>query len=397
MRLVEYPSNTEVSRAFRNRAIDGAALTLDEALLLAQDGFGLGVVLVMDISHGGDVILGRAEMRTVRDLVGRRVAVDTGTVAAYVLARALTLNGLERSNVKVVHVDYSEHAAAFQAGRVDAVVNGEPLRSELLASGASLLFDSTAIPGEIVDVLAIRSDYLEAHGAIVTGLLRAWFRAIDYLNANPEDAAARMAVREHITAERFLKSLEVLRHPGARREPEAPGGPGPTACPVRAQAHGGHARGAAPAGPDRGRCVVRARPARGPRAMTALPSLKRTVPLLLLAFAGILSAVDLLYHIPRAERTATNRARERLFQDLSGLQGSVEYLVLKGDLEGARREVTVLGSNPECEIAMLLDDTGLVIAATRRAFLGQPARRPWRCSMPAWPRRPRGNAAPTWP
>lgn len=130
--------------------------------------------------------------------------------------------------------------------------------------------------------------------------------------------------------------------------------------------------------------------------MTALPSLKRTVPLLLLAFAGILSAVDVLYHIPRAERIATNRARERLFQDLSRLQGTVEYLVLKGDLEGARREVTVLGSNSECEIALLLDDTGLVMAAHAAPFSANRHRRPWRCSMPAWPRRPRVNAVPTW-
>ncbi|MGH8578238.1 MAG: HAMP domain-containing protein [Gammaproteobacteria bacterium] len=35
----------------------------------------------------------------------------------------------------------------------------------------------------------------------------------------------------------------------------------------------------------------------------------------------------------------------------------------------------VLGSNPECALALLLDDTGLVMAATRRAFLGQPAHR----------------------
>ncbi|MBA2593210.1 MAG: ABC transporter substrate-binding protein [Pseudomonadota bacterium] len=227
VRLVEYPSNTEVSRAFRNRAIDGAALTLDEAISLAEGGFGLRVVLVMDISHGGDVILGRSEMRTVRDLVGRRVAVDTGTVASYVLARALALNGLKASDLKIVHVDYSEHAAAFRAGRVDAIVNAEPLRSELLASGASLLFDSTAIPGEIVDILAIRSDYLEAHGANVTGLLRAWFRATDYLGRNPNDAAARMAVREQITAERFLKSLEGLRIPGHAENLKLFGGPDP--------------------------------------------------------------------------------------------------------------------------------------------------------------------------
>ncbi len=158
--LVEYPSASEVIRAFRNHAIEAAALTFDEVLPLAQDGFKPRVVLVMDISHGGDAILGRPELRTVKDLAGRPVAVDTGTVGAYVLTRALMLNGLKQSDVTIVHVEHNGQGAAFKEGRVDAVVNAEPLRSQLLAGGASLLFDRTQIPGEIVDVLTVEATYL---------------------------------------------------------------------------------------------------------------------------------------------------------------------------------------------------------------------------------------------
>jgi len=43
--LVEYPSASEVIRAFRNHAIEAAALTFDEVLLLTQDGFKPRVVL----------------------------------------------------------------------------------------------------------------------------------------------------------------------------------------------------------------------------------------------------------------------------------------------------------------------------------------------------------------
>jgi NitT/TauT family transport system substrate-binding protein len=211
--LVEYPTNNEVLRAFRNQAIDGIAITLDEVLLLDQDGFDPRVVLVMDISHGADAIVGRADMRTVKDLVGRRVAVVSGVMSAYVLSRALTLNGLKSSDVKVVRLEVNEHVAAFRRGEVDAAVTLEPVRSELLVAGASLLFDSTAIPGEVVDVLVVRAAYLEGNPKVVRELLDGWFRAVDYLTHQPQDAAARMAVHQQISGEQFLKSLDGLQIP----------------------------------------------------------------------------------------------------------------------------------------------------------------------------------------
>jgi hypothetical protein len=102
-------------------------------------------------------------------------------------------------------------------------------------------------------------------------------------------------------------------------------------------------------------------------------SLKVTVPLVLLGFAVALSTLNLIYQVPRAERAVEEDHRERLLQELSRLQGTLEYLLLKGDIEGARREVAILASNRNYTVVALTDDQHSVIAATRRAWLGRPA------------------------
>ena len=100
-------------------------------------------------------------------------------------------------------------------------------------------------------------------------------------------------------------------------------------------------------------------------------SLKVTVPLILLAFAATLSTVNLLYHVPQAERAAEEDSRKRLAQEMSRLQSTLEYLLLKGDLEAAQHEIAVLAHNHDVVLAALTDDRNAVIASTRRAWLGR--------------------------
>ena len=102
-------------------------------------------------------------------------------------------------------------------------------------------------------------------------------------------------------------------------------------------------------------------------------SLKVTVPLILLGFAVTLSALNVVYQVPRAERAVEEDHRERLLQELSRLQSTLEYLLHKGDIEGARREVAILASNRNYTVVALTDDQHNVIAATRRTWLGRPA------------------------
>lgn len=227
VRLIEYPSASEVMRAFRNQAIDGMVISLDEVLMLAQDNFEPRIVLVIDISQGGDAIVGREGLRTMRDLAGKRVAVESGVLGAYVLSRALALNGMQKSDVKIVYQEANEHVAAYRADLVDAVVTFNPVRSELLRMGASLLFDSTEIPGEIVDLVAVRVSALDQSPGRVRALVAGWFRALDYLERNRQDAAVRMGARQQMTGEQFLESLRGLELPSRQENLKLLGGTDP--------------------------------------------------------------------------------------------------------------------------------------------------------------------------
>ena len=100
VQLVEYPSASEVLRAYRNQAIDGMVISLDELFGIAVDGLEPRIVLVVDVSNGADVVVGRAGMHTMRDLKGKSVAVESGALGAFVLSRALALSGMQASDVE---------------------------------------------------------------------------------------------------------------------------------------------------------------------------------------------------------------------------------------------------------------------------------------------------------
>jgi NitT/TauT family transport system substrate-binding protein len=211
--LVEYPSASEVLRAFRNQAIDGMVISLDELFGLAQDGFQPRIVLVVDVSHGADVVVGRHGMKTMHDLAGRSVAVESSALGAFVLSRALALNGMDAGDVTVVHLESNEQPRAFENGKVDGAVTFDPYRGQLLRAGAVTLFDSTQIPGEIVDLLALRASVIDRNPRGVQALLSGWFDALDYIQNEPLDAARRMGIRQQTTAEQFLQAQKGLHIP----------------------------------------------------------------------------------------------------------------------------------------------------------------------------------------
>ena len=227
VQLVEYPSASEVLRAYRNQAIDGMVISLDELFGLAVDGLQPRVILVVDVSHGADVVVGRPGMKTMQDLKGKSVAVESGALGAFVLSRALTLNGMQASDVNVVHLESNEQPKAFEKGTVDGAVTFDPYRVQFLQAGAATLFDSTRIPGEIVDLVAVRATVIDKQPKAVQALLAGWFKATDYMKVDPRDAARRMGIRQQTTGEQFLEAQKGLHVPTREENLKMLGGPKP--------------------------------------------------------------------------------------------------------------------------------------------------------------------------
>jgi NitT/TauT family transport system substrate-binding protein len=202
-----------VLRAFRNQAIDGMVISLDELFGLAADGLQPRIILVVDVSNGADVVVGRRGMKSLRDLKDKSIAVESSALGAFVLSRALALNGMQAGDVNAVHLESNEQPGAFEKGQIDGAVTFDPYRAQFLRAGAQTLFDSSQIPGEIVDLLAVRADVIEKHPRAVQALLAGWFSATDYMKRNPKDAAHRMGIRQQTSGEQFLEAQRGLHVP----------------------------------------------------------------------------------------------------------------------------------------------------------------------------------------
>lgn len=205
--VYEVPSATASIRAFRNGYIDVVALTLDEALLLLEDKVPIKVLLVMDVSNGADAIVARPPIQSLKDIKDKAVGVESMALGAYMLTRALIKGGLQPESVKPIYIPFNKHEEAYKQHLVDILVTFEPVKSKIVQLGGRILIDSKELPNEIFDVLVIRETALNSHLQEVKSLLNGWFKAVDYLASNKEDAAFTVARRINSTPEQFINSL----------------------------------------------------------------------------------------------------------------------------------------------------------------------------------------------
>jgi len=190
IRLTDMANSSQILQGIRNGTLDASFSTLDEALGLIQDGVDLRVLMVMDISNGADVVMARPGIANLR---GKRVGVENTAVGAMMLDAALHASGVNAKDIQLVAATVDEHLNFYKSGNVDALVTFEPVRSEMLKQGAHILFDSSQIPGRILDVMLVRTDMLATHDQALKELVRAHFRALDYQARQPQDAAKRIA------------------------------------------------------------------------------------------------------------------------------------------------------------------------------------------------------------
>jgi NitT/TauT family transport system substrate-binding protein len=209
-RLVEFINDGEVVRAFRNGTIEAAFISIDEVLTLAQSGMDPVILFVTAESRGGDAVMAHADVTSLADLRGRRVAVQVNSVSAYLLRRALQSAGLAVTDLQIVNLPPDRHRVAFVRREVDAVVTSEPVRTEILDLGGTELFSSATLPLELVGVLVIRGVYLEEHGSRVSALCIAWRRAEQDLRTS-NDARDWVAARMKVTPDSLATMYGVVR------------------------------------------------------------------------------------------------------------------------------------------------------------------------------------------
>ncbi|NPU92881.1 MAG: ABC transporter substrate-binding protein [Gammaproteobacteria bacterium] len=211
--VVQLASTTDVMRALRNGSVEVAAMTLDEALLLGSQGEPLSVLMAMDFSNGADVVMAWPEIKSLADIRGKRVGVESTALGAIMLAAALDQAGLTLADVELVDLPSDQHAEALLQHKVDVIVTFEPVRTLLRKAGAVVLFDSSAVPELIVDVLVARREVLESRDEQLQDLVRGYYEARSYMITHPAEAHAFIARRQQLTSLELQHAFAGLRLP----------------------------------------------------------------------------------------------------------------------------------------------------------------------------------------
>lgn len=200
--------------ALKQGQVDGAALTLNEVLLLRDQGMPLSVVTVFDFSAGADVVLAKPGISRLADLKGQRIGVETTSLGVIMLSKVLEAAGLQRSDVTVINMD-EDHLAAWDSANMDAVLTYEPALSRLQKQGLVSLYDRRKLPLVIVDVLAVRTEAAERHAEALRGLIAGHFRALTQWRNNPIDTAYRLSARLGVKPDEVKSVFKGLDLPDA--------------------------------------------------------------------------------------------------------------------------------------------------------------------------------------
>ena len=93
------------------------------------------------------------------------------------------------------------------------VVTAEPWAGQIKALGGHTIFDSSAVPDRIVDVVAVRADTLDTHAIALQHMVAMQFQALDLFRQSPDPSAALMAPRLQIKPADVAGSFNGLRLP----------------------------------------------------------------------------------------------------------------------------------------------------------------------------------------
>ncbi len=175
---------------------DGCVMTnMDMLTIPAAGGVDSTALIVGDFSNGNDGVALKGKGKTLAAIKGQSVNLVELSVSHYLLARALESVKLSERDIKVVNTSDADMTAAYTAPTTTAVVTWKPQLATILESpDAELVFDSSKIPGEILDLMVVNTETLKANPNFGKALVGAWYETMAVMFKNDEAAKAAKGI-----------------------------------------------------------------------------------------------------------------------------------------------------------------------------------------------------------
>lgn len=198
----------ERNSALRANQIQGLAAPVDYFVLSAGNGLPMQIVMVVDESTGGDGMVAKKNIKSIKSLKGKRIGFQRGLPSEFFTRALLRENGMTLNDLVFTDLETAEAGAAFIAGRLDAATVWEPWLSKAAEEGKGYVLASTKEhPNLIVDCLAFTPETVEKSPQDVAKIVRALFKAMNYWKMHPQEANDIMAPNFQVDSKKYAAML----------------------------------------------------------------------------------------------------------------------------------------------------------------------------------------------
>jgi NitT/TauT family transport system substrate-binding protein len=151
-------------------------------------------------------------IKSLKDLAGKKVAVESGLVEHLLLLNSLKKAGMKESDVVLVNAKTNEMPQVLASADISAVGAWQPIAGQAMKGvpGSRPVVTSADEPGLIYDVLAVSPVSAKQHRAEWLKVMKVWDRVVSYIN-DPKtqgDAVKIMASRSGVAPGEYLPYLK---------------------------------------------------------------------------------------------------------------------------------------------------------------------------------------------
>jgi taurine transport system substrate-binding protein len=152
-----------------------------------------------------------ANIKSIADFKGKKIATPFGSTSHFRLIGFLKVNNLSLSDVTVLDLPPEQIVAAWKRGDIDGAYVWSPAKAEILADGGEVYktYDVLDAKGYVIaDLIVARNGFAQPYPEAVTGILKAYGRALDLYVTKPDEAAAIVGKAAGVSTEVALSNLK---------------------------------------------------------------------------------------------------------------------------------------------------------------------------------------------
>lgn len=215
VKWVKYDSGRHVNQALEEGKVDIGLVGTGPCAAAISQGLSIEVVWIHDVIGDSEALAVKKDnnIKTVANLISKRVAAPFGSTAHYHLMVALKLANVPPEHLNIINLEPREMPAAWQQGDLDAAFVWQPTLSVLLEQGGEVILSSRQLAERgfpTADLCVARKEFATKYPSVVIQYLKNLDKAVKFCRSKPEEAAAAIARQFDVSPEEAAQQMKGL-------------------------------------------------------------------------------------------------------------------------------------------------------------------------------------------